>query len=227
MADFNANVSVKVAVENLEASVRKVESAFKKVQKYRVALEIDGQNELKSLGNSFKRLGQIVKTSGVVTGVAAITGSLQSLNNLPLIGGGLDTTALGKVTSQLGAFSNAAVDAAASMPALSLGIAASAAALIAFAPQLARATKDTVRLGRVAAEAGVPIKNLFSLMGAASTSGDLGGFGDAAAGVAEFRRRINELNESVSNLSKRSNNLQAVLNKFNSGSETAEKLQQN
>ena len=224
MAQFDADIKLKVAVENLEASVRKVENAFKKVQDYRVKLKVDGQNELKSLGNSFKRLSQIVKTSGIVTAVAAITGSLQSLNNLPLIGGGLNTSALGKAVSQLGAFSNAAVDAAASAPALAAGIAATTAALIAFAPQIARATKDTLKIARVAAEAQVPIKNLFTMLGAASSSGNLGGFGDAAAGVEEFRRRINELNESVSNLSQRSDKLKNTLNNFNSGSATAEKI---
>ena len=61
MAQFDADIKLKVAVENLEASVRKVENAFKKVQDYRVKLKVDGQNELKSLGNSFKRLGSIIK----------------------------------------------------------------------------------------------------------------------------------------------------------------------
>ena len=224
MAEFNADIKLKVAVENLERSVRKVENAFKKVQDYRVKLKVDGENELKSLGNSFKRLGQLIKTSGVVTAVAAITGSLQSLNNLPLIGGGLNTSALGNVVSQLGQFSNAAADAAASAPGLAAGIAASTAALIAFAPQIGRAAKDTLRLARVAAEAAVPLQNVLNLIGTASSSGALGGFDDAAKGVEEFRRRLYELNESVSNLRSRADSLQSSLNRFNSGSETAEKI---
>ena len=224
MAQFDADIKLKVAVENLEASVRKVENAFKKVQDYRVKLKVDGQNELKSLGNSFKRLGQIVKTSGIVTAVAAITGSLQSLNNLPLIGGGLNTSALGNVVSQLGAFSNAAADAAASAPGLAAGIAASTAALVAFAPQIGRAVKDTIKIGKVAAEAQVPINKLLTIIGAATSSGSLGGFGDAAAGVEEYRRRIFELNESVSNLRQRADRLKSSLNQYNSGSATAEKI---
>ena len=224
MAQFDADIKLKVAVENLEASVRKVENAFKKVQDYRVKLKVDGQNELKSLGNSFKRLGQIVKTSGIVTAVAAITGSLQSLNNLPLIGGGLNTSALGNVVSQLGAFSNAAADAAASAPGLAAGIAASTAALVAFAPQIGRAVKDTLKIGKVAAEAQVPINKLLTIIGAATSSGALGGFGDAARGVEEYRRRLYELNESVSALRSRADKLKSTLNRFNSGSETAERI---
>ena len=224
MAQFDADIKLKVAVENLEASVRKVENAFKKVQDYRVKLKVDGQSELKSLGNSFKRLGRIVQTSGIVTAVAAITGSLQSLNNLPLIGGGLNTSALGNVVSQLGAFSNAAADAAASAPGLAAGIAASTAALIAFAPQIGRAVKDTIKIGKVAAEAGVPLKKLLTIIGAASSAGNLGGFENAERGVEEYRRRLYELNETVSELGRRQDKLKSSLNNFNSGSATAEKI---
>ena len=224
MAQFDADIKLKVAVENLEASVRKVENAFKKVQDYRVKLKVDGQNELKSLGNSFKRLGRIIQTSGIVTAVAAITGSLQSLNNLPLIGGGLNTSALGQAVSQLGAFSNAAADAAASAPGLAAGIAASTAALIAFAPQIGRAVNDTIKIGKVAAEAGVPLKKLLTIIGAASGAGNLGAFGDAERGVEEYRRRLFELNETVSELGRRQDKLKSKLNNFNSGSATAEKI---
>ena len=224
MAQFDADIKLKVAVENLEASVRKVENAFKKVQDYRVKLKVDGQNELKSLGNSFKRLGRIIQTSGIVTAVAAITGSLQSLNNLPLIGGGLNTSALGQAVSQLGAFSNAAADAAASAPGLAAGIAASTAALIAFAPQIGRAVNDTIKIGKVAAEAGVPLKKLLTIIGAASGAGNLGAFGDAERGVEEYRRRLYELNETVSELGRRQDKLKSNLNNFNSGSATAEKI---
>ena len=227
MAQFDADIKLKVAVENLEKSVRKVENAFKKVQDYRVKVKIDGQSELKSLGNSFKRLGQIVKTSGIVTAVAAITGSLQSLNNLPIIGGGLNTSALGEVVSKLGAFSNAAADAAASAPGLAAGIAASTAALIAFGPQIARAAKDTLRLGRVAAEAAVPIKTLGEYLGSQSAQGLLGAFGDlpeAERLVKAYRDRLYEVNETVGELSRRQRQLKTALDGFNSGGATAEKI---
>ena len=187
MADFNADIRLKVAVENLEASVRKVENAFKKVQDYRIKLKVDGQNELKSLGNSFKRLGSIIKNAGIVSAVGAISASLSQLNNLPMIGGGLTKMgALGGAVDKLGEFSVAAAQAAASAPGLAAGIAATTAAFIAFAPQIGRATKDTLKIAKVAAEAQVPLKNILNLLGAASSSGNLGGFGDAAAGVEEF-----------------------------------------
>ena len=224
MAEFNANINVNAKVNKALDAVSKLERRIAKIEDITVKLNVEGRQEFKRIGDSFKRLAAIIKTSGVVTAVAAVTGSLQSLNNLPVIGGGLNTTALGKVVSQLGAFSNAAVDAAASAPGLAAGIAASTAALIAFAPQLSRATKDTLKLARVAAEAKAPLQNVLNLIGAASSSGTLGGFGDAAAGVEEFRRRLFELNESVSNLQKRANSLKSALDRFNSGSATAEKI---
>ena len=231
MADFNAQIGVSVQITKALQGIEKLEARINKIKDtvidVKIARATDGANEFKKLGNSFKRLAQTIKTAGVVTAVAAVTGSLQSLNNLPVIGGGLDTSALGKVVSQLGALSNAAVDAAAAAPTLSVGLAAATAAVIAFAPQIARATKDTLLLARAGAEAAVPLKQLTELLATATVG--RAAFGgeqlvDAANFAEIYRQRLFEVSNTVTELTRKQKVLASTLDKYNSGTDTAAKI---
>ena len=101
-----------------------------------------------------------------------------------------------------------------------LRIAASTAAF-AFAPQIARAVKDTAAIGKVALA-----KRRFRILGTmlgAARGGNLAA-SPADAAKAKNTPQDSRTNESVSNLRSRSESLQSTLNKYNSSSATAEKI---
>ena len=224
MAQFDADINLRVAVEGLQKAVRQVESAVEKIKDINLKVKADGQNELKKLEGSFKRLVNLAKTLGASAGIGGLSAALAALNTKPIVGGFLDANFIGGVVKGYGDLASAAAQAAAAQPGLAAGIAAASAAVLAFAPQLARATKDTLKLAKVAAEAQVPIENLIKGLALKTVGRDLGGFGDASEAVEVFRNRLRELNESVSNLRSRSSSLSSTLNKFNSDSETAAKI---
>ena len=224
MAQFDADIALRVAVEGLEKAVRSVEQRVNKIQDITLKFKADGQGELKKLEGSFKRLANLAKTLGASAGVGGLAAALAALNTKPIVGGFLDANFIGGVVKGYGELASAAAQAAAAQPGLAAGIAAASAAVLAFGPQMARAAKDTLKLAKVAAEAQTPIENIIKGLAANTLGRDLGGFGDASEAVQVFRNRLFELNESVSNLRSRSSKLSSTLNKFNSDSETAARI---
>ena len=225
MAQFNADILLKVAADKALADIGKVERAVGKLQDTRVRLRVEGQREVDALGKSFKRLITIGRGLTAAGGLGTLALILRDINRTPIVGGGLDRlpSVVGAATKSLGAFTEAVLNAAQAQPGLAIGLTTATVAAIAFAPQISRAAKDTLRLAKAAAEAQIPLERAFQQAGLSlrNFSSD---FGDASAAVDLYRKRIFELSETVSNLGRRQSALQNALNNTNSSSDTALKI---
>jgi uncharacterized membrane protein len=230
VAQFNADINLNVQVDKALAGVRKIEQRIASIQnktiEFKVERQRDVSNEIDRLSGSFKRLGSIVKGLTAAGGLGTLAVILRDLQSVRGIGGAV-STALGPIqglTNALGSFTESAVQAASASPGLAAGLTAVSVAAIAFAPQIARATEDTLKLAKAGAQAGVPIKNLLNLLGAASNTLGQDSFGDASRFVEQYRKTLFETSESVSNLQRRQNSLQKTLNTYNSSSEVAVRI---
>jgi hypothetical protein len=150
VAQFDADIALRVAVEGLDKAVRQVERAVNKVNEIRLKVKTEGASEVKKLENSFKRLLSLSKglAAGGALGTVALV--LKDLEKARFVGGAIKQ-ALGPIdglTNTLGNFTEAAVQAAASAPGLAAGLTAATVAAVAFSPQIGRAVADTLKLSK-------------------------------------------------------------------------------
>jgi tape measure domain-containing protein len=225
VAKFDADIQLRVAVDRALGDIGKIEKAVQRIQDTRVRLRVDGQREVESLTRSFGRLKSVTKGLFAAGGLGTLSLFLRDINRTPIIGGGLDRLpgAIGAATKALGGLTEAALAGAAAHPLLAAGLTAASVAAVAFAPQIARAAKDTLKLARVAAEAQAPLEQAFKRAGLSLLNLNTA-FGDATEAVQAYRTRLYNLSETISELGRRQNALQGALNSTNSGSETAYKI---
>ncbi len=230
---FNAEIDLSVKITKALQGIEKLEARINKIKDTVIDIKIaranDGANEFKKLGDSLKRLTGISRglvASGALGTLALVLKDLQSVRGV----GGVVSNALGPIkglTNALGSFTESAAQAAAAAPLLSAGIVAATVASIAFAPQIARATKDTLLLARAGAEAAVPLKQLTELLANATVG--RAAFGgeqlvDAANFAEIYRQRLFEVSNTVSELTRKQQVLSSTLNRYNSGTDTAAKI---
>ena len=234
---YRADIEIGVKVEKALAGVGRVEKAISKISQNKINIDISGR--LKTEARDIQRSWSIIKKGAQDVGntVSYVTQNWKQL--------GIAITAVeasARLSKFLGlkggltAVGIAAVDAANNLASfvaqnaiLSSEIAIGTTALIAFGPQLARAAGDALKLGKAAAYAKAPLKDLLN-----AYSTYTGAFDSAFASIdkvevtnaviEKYRRTLYELSETVSELGRRQNSLQGALNNTNSSSETAAKI---
>ena len=183
MAQFNADILLKVVETEVDRSIKRIERKFAALEKSaELSLTVKGEQKLTglskrvdALGRSLERIKPTAIFGGVATG-AAVAGTgvqklVEALASLPkggilepLVGairefGANADAALGPATK----FAAALTDFAASAPATAGGIALASGALFAFAPALKQAAGDAVALGKALfnlEKAGLIVKKL-------------------------------------------------------------------
>lgn len=230
MASYNARIDIDASVDKALSKIRSIEQRISAIKKTAIEFKIERQrdvsNEIDRLGGSFKRLASITKGLTAAGGLGTLALILKDLQNVRGIGGAF-SSALGPIqglTNTLGAFTENAIQAAAAAPGLAAGLTAASVAAVAFAPQIARAAEDVLKLAKAGAQASVPLKSLLTLLGAASGTFGQQSFADTSRFIETYRQELFEASETVSELSRRKTALKANLDRFNSSSATAEKI---
>ena len=233
MADYSAKI--KLIVDGLQ-SLKQVEERLTNLNRL-AALDLGKavkgtrtfgavKKEVDDLAGSFSNLGKIVRGIAVGTGLGALT---TSINGLSQAATALKFGGISKFAAALAAATGPAAGLFKELSALAIqfpivaGTATVAgAALLAFSPQILRASNATLRLAKAAAEAGQPLSRLMASLASSGFRVDM--FIDATQAVKIYQSRLRELSETVSVLSARQTALQTTLNKFNSESDTAAKI---
>lgn len=223
MASYNARIDLEVRIKKALANVDKLEKRIGELGKLPINIEKNINKEVKSAIDSFQRLGRIVKSTGNVIkglgGAGALGGIALALKNIARV----DIGALGQALGAINKLDNALLELAFSAPGATAALAALTAGTLAFAPQISRAAVDTLRLGKALGRAKGPLK---ALIDTAVVSPMAFAFGDLTKAVEAYKRELFETSETVSELSRRQKALEDNLDRFNSGSETAEKIAQ-
>jgi hypothetical protein len=219
LAQFNADISLSVAVDKALAGVAKVERAISRITETRVNIQVEGERRVAAVTASVNRLGRSLRLIRDVGAAGSITTFVAAVSKIP----GIDFGVLEKAVQTIGGLNQSLLEAAGSAPLLAASLTAATAAAVAFAPQILGITKNLLNLAKRAAELGAPLNTLFSesVLNINNFTAELG---DATKAVELYRARIFELNETVSNLGRRQRSLQSALDKTNSGSETAAKI---
>jgi hypothetical protein len=233
VADYSAKI--KLIVDGLQ-SLKQVEERLTNLNRL-AALDLGKavkgtrtfgavKKEVDDLAGSFSNLGKIVRGIAVGTGLGALT---TSINGLSQAATALKFGGISKFAAALAAATGPAAGLFKELSALAIqfpivaGTATVAgAALLAFSPQILRASNATLRLAKAAAEAGQPLSRLMASLASSGFRVDM--FIDATQAVKIYQSRLRELSETVSVLSARQTALQTTLNKFNSESDTAAKI---
>ena len=230
MASYNARIDLDVRIEKAFANINKLQSRIEKIGQTPINIERNITREVNSAIQSFQRLGKIVRSTGIAIAGLGGAGALGSLFKTFSAVTKADVGAIGNAFKAVANLDNALINLAGNAPLATAGIAATTAAALAFAPQIARAAEDTIRLGRALGFAKGPLKALGEYLGTSSAEGPLSsmtmGFGNLENAVKAYRQALFETSETVSDLSRRQKSLQDNLNRFNSGSETAAKIAQ-
>jgi len=234
---YRADIEIGVKVEKALAGVGRVEKAISKISQNKIDIDISGR--LKAEARDIQRSWNIIKKGAQDVGntvsyvtqnwkqlgiaITAVEASAGLSKFLGLKGGltGVGIAAVNAANNLAGFVAQNAV--------LSSEIAIGTAALIAFGPQLARAAGDALKLGKAAAYAKAPLKDLLNTYSEYTGAFDsafasIDKFETATAVVEKYRRILYELSETVSELGRRQNSLQGALNNTNSSSETATKI---
>ena len=221
MASYNARIDLEVRVKKALASVDQVEKRISQLGQVPISIEKNINKEVKSAIDSFKRLGRIVKSTGVAIAGLGGAGAIGSLATTLEKIARVDIGALGKAFGAVTKLDNALLQLVSSAPGATAALAALTAGTLAFAPQIARAAVDTLRLGKALGRAKGPLK---ALLDVAAVSPMAFAFGDLTKAVEAYKRELFETSETVSELSRRQKALKDNLDRFNSGSETAAKI---
>ena len=233
MIDYSAKI--KLIVDGLQ-SLKQVEERLTNLNRL-AALDLGKavkgtrtfgavKKEVDDLAGSFSNLGKIVRGIAVGSGLGALT---TSINGLSQAATALKFGGISKFAAALAAATGPAAGLFKELSALAIqfpvvaGTATVAgAALLAFSPQILRASNATLRLAKAAAEAGQPLSRLMASLASSGFRVDM--FIDATQAVKIYQSRLRELSETVYVLSARQTALQTTLNKFNSESDTAAKI---
>ena len=234
MASFNADINLSVQVEKALAGIRKVESAIGKVQKISSAVGNIGKSDVSQTVRSLNVIkGSLTGVAKTVKFVAnnftqlgiAIAGveALNFANNFKGVRGPVTEAA-----ASLANLTDRALELAATQPVLTAQIAAGTVALAAFAPQIATVTTRVIKLAAAAAAAKAPLQALLNEYSKVSGAFD-GSFAEFGTQfktevIEAYRRRLFEISETISELTSRQSKLKNNLDKFNSSSETAQKI---
>lgn len=241
MANYNAQIDVNVRASKALASVKKIENALSKLSNIDVKLKglYEGTKSIAS--TDYKdaiRSYRVLK--GTVTGLGRAVSTLVS--NFKSLAVGVSAVAAGDLLNQFFRVQNvftqtssAIVDTtssvlqlAAAQPVLTAGVAATTTALIAFGPQLERVGARLLNVGKLAARARVPLQELFNQFLKSDAFNDafadVKDIGPSQAVIEQYRRTLYEISETVSELSRRKTALTDNLNRFNSTSDTAQKI---
>lgn len=234
MAQYSAEIAIKASVEQALKGVQKIERALEKLQDTTIKIKAIGTEDIQQAERSFKVLqGTLKNTAKAVLFVgknfaalgaaAAATQVLAFANNIK----GLQTP-ISQAAASLSGLTNNIIDLASAQPLLTAQIAASAVALAAFGPQIATVTGRLIKFAASAAAAKAPLQSLLN------TYSELtGAFDDSFASfdqqfkteiIEAYRRKLFEISETVSELSRRKKDLQTNLDRFNSSSDTAVKI---
>jgi hypothetical protein len=228
MASYNARIDLDVRIEKAFANINKLQSRIEKIGQTPINIERNITREVDSAIQSFQRLGRIVRSTGIAIAGLGGAGALGSLFNTFSVITKADVGAIGNAFKAVTSLDNALINLAGNAPLATAGIAATTAAALAFAPQIARAAADTIRLGKALGFAKGPLKALGEYLGTSSAEGPMSsmtmGFGNLEKAVEAYRQALFETSETVSELSRRQRSLQDNLNRFNSSSETAAKI---
>lgn len=228
MASYNARIDLDVRIEKAFANINKLQSRIEKIGQTPINIERNITREVNSAIQSVQRLGRIVRSTGIAIAGLGGAGALGSLFNTFNTITKVDVGAIGNAFKAVANLDNALINLAGNAPLATAGIAATTAAALAFAPQIARAAQDTIRLGRALGFAKGPLQALGEYLGTASAEGPMSsmtmGFANLEKAVKAYRQALFETSETVSELSRRQRNLQDNLNRFNSSSETAAKI---
>ena len=241
MANYNAQIDVNVHASRALASVKKVENALSKLSNVDVKLKglYEGTKNIattdyKDAIRSYKVLRNTV--TGVGKAVGTVVNNFRSLAvavSAVEVGNFLNNfdrfqNSFTQTSSAIAGTTNNLLELASAQPLLTAGVAATTTALIAFGPQLERVAGRLLNVGKLAATARVPLQELLNQY--LKTSGALNDaftdikLGTSQAVIEQYRRTLYEISETVSELSRRKTALTDNLNRFNSTSDTAEKI---
>lgn len=234
MASFDADINLSVQVEKALSGIRKVESAIAKVQKIGSTIGDIGKTDVRQTVRSLNvikgsltgvaKTVKFVSTNFTQLGITlAAVETLNFANNFKGLRGPLTEAA-----SALASFTDRAVELAASQPLLTAQIAAGTVALAAFAPQIAAVTTRIVKFAVAAAAAKAPLQSLLNEYSKVTGAFD-GSFAEfdqqfKTEIIEAYRRRLFEISETVSELTSRQSRLKQNLDRFNSSSDTAQKI---
>ena len=234
MAQFNAEISIKASVEKALQGVQQIEKALAKIQDTTIKVKAVGTRDIQQAVRSFNVLQNVVKNTAktvlfvgknfaALGAAAAAAEVLTFANNFKQL-----QTPLSQSAAALSGFTNNVIELASAQPVLTAQIAASAVALAAFGPQIATVTGRILKLAGAAAGAKAPLQSLLNTYSKLSGAFD-GSFTDfdqqfKTEIIEAYRKRLFEISETVSELSRRKNDLKKNLDRFNSSSDTAIKI---
>ena len=209
MAQFNADIQLKVLVDGLNQAVNKVNKAVQKIQDK--GLKLDAKinpsfaRELDRAAKSVQRLGTALKAVGAVGGGAGLVSLVNALGNLR----GVNLGAIEQAAGALAKLTDPILTAAAGAPGLTAGLVAGGAAAAAFSPQIVDVVKQLGKIGPVVGKLTPAVQQAFSTVA-------LMAFG------SELKEQVNDWNgyvkavqvasDKISQLKKAQDALQASLN---------------
>ena len=218
MAQFNADIQLKVLVDGLNQAVNKVNNAVEKIEKK--GLQLNARiskgfaTEIDRAAKSVERLSNILKTVGVGGGAAGLVSLINALGQIR----GINLGPLEQAAGALAKLTDPMLQAAASAPGLTAGIIGATAAAAAFSPQIADVVKQLGKVVPVAQKASLGIQQAFNVAA-------LMAFGPSIRDNVEYVKNwenvILSAGDKVKNLQDRLAGLKKGLNLQNSATQGA------
>jgi hypothetical protein len=234
MAQYSAEIAVKASVEQALKGVQRVAKALEDIQDVTLKVKATGTRDIQQAVRSFNVLQNTAKNTGkallfvgknfAALGAAAAGAQVLAFaNNFKSL-----QSPISEAAASITGLTNNVIELVAAQPLLTAQIAAGAVAFAAFGPQIATATGQLIKLAASAAGAKVPLQSLLN------TYSELtGAFDDSFASfdqqfkteiIEAYRKKLFDISETVSELSRRKKDLQTNLDRFNSSSDTAVKI---
>ena len=241
MASYNARINLDLAVGKAFSDIASIEKKIQNLRKLGKSIELTGKTDIRQAQRSFNVLSRSVKgatnvVKGLGTVLKAITNNFRTLapavagvellnfaNNFQKLQSPITQTA-----AALAKATNGALEFTAANAPLVAGVAAGTTVLAAFGPQVATVASRLLKLGAAAGRSKLSLQELVNTYSEVSGAFD-DAFGDFDLSiqqrvVEQYRQKLFEVSETVSELGRRKTSLQTALDGFNSRSATAEKI---